>query len=363
MTLRRKTLLIVGATLLALLVVLSAVSFVTLHNSALRVEARATSQNVERARHALDADFARLESIAGDWGSWDDAYQFVTDKNQKFIDTNIVDSTFTLLHLNALVYFNAGQTIIYGSGFDLNAGKAMPVPAGLMQQLLSDSFLIRQSYTGTPVTGLMMLPEGPLMIATQPVLTSQGEGPSRGGIVMGRYLDQAELATLSTQTAVSITIQPLSAGQFLPADFAQAQARLAAPNAPADYVLPLDDSRVAGYTLINDIHDQPALLLRIDTARDLYQHSMNDLSYVLGALLLIGLIFSVVTLWLLEHMVLARLHKLTASVRYVGSEADTSARVPDMGRDELGTLAGTINRTLAALAACRRVPTVRQAEV
>ena len=66
MTLRIKTLLIIGITLAGLLSGLYATFSRILLNSILELEAQDTRQNVERVRDAQDAEIADIDSKAGD---------------------------------------------------------------------------------------------------------------------------------------------------------------------------------------------------------------------------------------------------------------------------------------------------------
>ncbi|MFQ5759189.1 MAG: ATP-binding protein [Candidatus Bathyarchaeia archaeon] len=63
----------------------------------------------------------------------------------------------------------------------------------------------------------------------------------------------------------------------------------------------------------------------------------------------VGLVFGIVTLFLLEKQVLSRLSHLSKNIHSIGTSGDISARVSMSGIDELSILASTINGMLAAL--------------
>lgn len=86
----------------------------------------------------------------------------------------------------------------------------------------------------------------------------------------------------------------------------------------------------AGATV--DIHDQEVAI-----------------AYLIFMIVGVGLVFGVLTLLLLEKQVLARLFRLSDSIRSIGRSGDVSARVSMPGTDELAELAHTINGMLAAL--------------
>jgi sensor domain CHASE-containing protein len=56
------------------------------------------------------------------------------------------------------------------------------------------------------VSGLINLPGGPMMVDSRAILTSDGNGPSHGTMIVGRYLDADEVATLSGLTHLSFSV-------------------------------------------------------------------------------------------------------------------------------------------------------------
>jgi PAS domain S-box-containing protein len=185
-----------------------------------------------------------------------------------------------------------------------------------------------------------------MLIASQPILTSQGEGPIRGALIMGRYLDSAEIGRVAEITHLSLTVQRLDEPQMT-SDFEAA--RLSLSEKTPIFVRPLDKNSVAGYTLLNDVYGEPVLMLRVDMPREIYQQGQASQLYFIVAILGVGLVFGVVVLLLLGKSVLSPLSRLSAAVSSIGKTGALSARVSATGKDELSNLAGEINRMLESL--------------
>src|SRR5690606_34414360 len=140
------------------------------------------------------------------------------------------------------------------------------------------------------VTGIVSLPEGALMLSSQPIVTSEGAGPINGIQVWGRYLDELFLEQLSATTNFTLTIQRYTDGNW-PADFIQATQYLRSEN--PIFVEPLDNvDIVAGYTVLNDIYGQPAMMLRVDTPRDIYTQGQTSINYFNLAMIIISIILA-----------------------------------------------------------------------
>jgi signal transduction histidine kinase len=346
MTLRTKTLGIVGATLVALLVVLYFISATIFLDGFARVEETTTRRNVQRALDAYTDEIAKLNTYAGDWATWDDSYAFIEDGNETFRTTNLNDVAMARLNLNLFVYVHTSGRIVFGAGYDPQVGQGMPMPESFRVHLVPNALLLQHPDIHLGQTGLVILPEGPLLLASRPILTSEGAGPSRGTMIMGRYLDAALIEQLGQRTHVGLNIQSFDAPQ-LSADFAAARALLLVGE--PSVVQPLNDDTVAGYTLVRDIYDQPALLMRVTLPREIYAQGRASTQYQVWWLLVVGLVFGGVTLVSLERLVLARLSRLGAEVSHIGISRDLAARVSLAGRDELAHLAAEINGMLGAL--------------
>jgi len=91
MTLRKKTLVIIGATLISLIVALYVFSQVIFLNSFVRLEEDSVRRNVQRALNALNDEIARIHATDRDWAHWTDAYNFVDDLNDNFREGNTHD--------------------------------------------------------------------------------------------------------------------------------------------------------------------------------------------------------------------------------------------------------------------------------
>ena len=102
-------------------------------------------------------------------------------------------------------------------------------------------------------------------------------------------------------------------------------------------------------TLLNDIYGKPALILRAEMPRVIYQQGRISQLYFVGALLIAGIVFGVAVLLLLEKSVISRLSSLNNSVRSIANSGDASARVHSEGRDEIANLGEAINRMLGSL--------------
>lgn len=351
MSLRNKTLLTVGTTMLLVAVVLYLLAQTILLNSFYTLETQYTRRNVERVLNLLEAYEANLAALAADWAEWDDTYRFIQDRNPAYIQSNLVEGTFTSAQLNLILMIGAEGEIIYGQGFDLRHETAAPLPAGLQPHLAPDSPLVLHSDPEDSVSGLLALPEGILLAASYPILKSSGEGPVRGSLIFGRYLDEKEVAGFEQMVNLSLELQPYQdAG--LPQDYRLALA--GGSDSSSIVIQPLNEATIGGYTLLEDIYGRPAVALRIDAPRYIYQQGKISVAYFMGSLLALAVVVGLVIWLFLERQVLSRLAALTDTVFKIGVSGDLSRRVALKGSDELARLAASVDGMLDSLETARK---------
>ncbi len=346
MTLRRKTLLIIAGTFYGVIILLFFLSRNILLESYADLERQSIYRDVERVQASYSQQLASLEATNSDWAAWDDTYKFIDDANEDYIRSNLTDSTFIELGLNLMLYIDSPGQIVFSKAFDLENKEEIPLSPGISAYLADHAYLVAHQDTESKYTGTIVLPESPMIIGSHPILTSEYEGPIRGTLIMGRYLDADKIDELAETTLLSIGIYRLDDPRA-PSDFSVARSSIS-PAAPI-FVQPINEQSIAGYTFINNIDGHPALMLRVDTPRDIYHQGQSAISYLILTIVGVSLAFGVVTILLLEKQVLSRLSYLSRSVSDIGTSGNLSTRVSMPGSDELSKLGATINGMLAAL--------------
>ena len=346
MTIRRKVPLILAVTLVSLIGAILASSYLLLTGSFIRLEERDVRLNLERATNAIADDLAGLERSAEDYAAWDPTYEFMATRSADFPEKNFMNATLYGLHVSFVGIFGSDGKAVFVKSIDAASGGEVKVPSALLDYLDTPDGLLRRPGAEQPLGGLLLLPEGPLLIAVCPILTTERKGPMRGTLIMGRYLDANEVAHLAQATRLSLLLERLDVGQSS-RDVKIMSALLSANQ--ESVVMPSSPGTISGFTLIRDVRGKPALLVRITMSRDIYEQGQTTLLYFLFSLVAAGLVFGGVTYVLLDRTVVSRLSTLSASVGAIGKNQMFSARVSITGKDELSTLAATINETLEAL--------------
>jgi diguanylate cyclase (GGDEF)-like protein/PAS domain S-box-containing protein len=313
MTVRTKAYIAVLSAAAALIAVFYVISESLLLGGFLAVERGSMAQNVARAQDAITAQSKYLENKAGDWADWDDTYAFIEDGNSQYVESNLTDQGLIDLGINVLLFIRPNGDVLAAKAMDLTKQEARPVPQGLENQLTPDSVLMQAVQPGESHSGLVLLPEGPMLVVSRPILTSNAEGPSRGMLLMGRFLDASFVGQLDQTTHLSVDLRRLD-DTAMPPDFQEARAKLT--GAAPVLTLPETEQSISGFTVLDDISGHPALLLKVSTPRPIYEQAQLTMRYIFWALVAVGLVFGAAVLILVDRMVRAWQARKESEERY-----------------------------------------------
>jgi len=347
MTLRRKTFVIITTILLLLVLFLYFLSRIILLNSYLQLEENIARNNTSRVLNALARELEQLSRTTADWAYWDDTYYFVQDRNEAYIAANLTDGTLASLHLNFLILVDNDGEVVLSKFVDLETEMEtgpMFNPEEIVPLLVPDFTDLKGD-----VRSILQTSGGPVLATSRYLLTSLAEGPVQGRLILGYMLDDSKVEDLSQTLNTSLRLHPPTFP--VPVDGLQPVVTAVQTNPAAIAVYPIDRNTVAGYALISNLINQPVLLLEVDTPREVYQQGLATFTYYILSLVIVGALFIVVTLLLLDRIVLSRLNQLSQRVDDIRRTGDLTLPIQVDGEDELSTLARETREMLSEIAA------------
>ncbi len=345
MSLKTKVLLIISAVFICAMGLIYAFSRLIFIRGLKEIEEQNTSVQVEQAVGVLTYLINDLEADTADWAAWDDTYEFIQDYNQEYIQSNLVDETFITLRLNAMLFIDHSGNIVYSKAYDIEKEEEIPFPADLLNRFSKDSTLLSSLDQHRIISGILEVDQGLDIIATQPILTSENEGPAMGTLVFVRLLNEDTIQELSGIVQFPINVLPIDSVDSQ--DINEAIVSLQAGKRVV--VLPRDKDIVAGYSLIDDVYDETAFVLSVEIPRDTYKLGETVSSWYILSVLGVGLLVGIFAWLFLQKRILSRVALLTQGVSRIAETGDTSIRIDLPGSDEVSVVAGTIDGMLGAL--------------
>lgn len=256
-----------------------------MQRQAAALEQQIIAEDITRLRGSIRGELLILEDFCRDWSDWDDVYRYVQDRNKAFEKANLGwDSLLGSTRIHLLVVRDSQDQIVW-SGFRTRPDIAHPIPPFLA--------------SGKPLPrkkGFLLTPEGPLLLSVRPILQSNGLGPPRGTLVMGRLLDATTLARIRLRESLAFEVrdtlrEPLSAN-----------ALAVLPEIDRiGHAIDFGPERADVHTLISDLERRGGLWVTQRVPRTLYRQGVRSAWTVsfsaFGALLGAGSLLALGFLW------------------------------------------------------------------
>ncbi len=294
-----------------------------------------------RGVRSLESETETLRRSAGDWAGWDDTYEFVATRSQEYIDSNLVDDTFEELRINVIVFLDLEGRTVCAKALDLDTGERIDVPFHLSLHFSSSDRLWRHASPTNRIAGLLAAGGEIWQVASEPILTSEDEGPIRGALVFARLVDSRNSPLMARSPAESFLIEPMS-GQRNKREM-QVQVR--------------GRSRISSHAFVEDIYGEPSIKLEVEMPRRIKSHDSVSLLLLTGTVLLCGAMVGLVAFFMVDRLVLRHLDNsiraLREGVSSVRADGDMRLHVDTSRSDEMGELARSIDSMLETLSLSR----------
>lgn len=338
MDIREKTLLGLIAIFAVVTIILLILSQTIFLDSYRAIEAKDVTDDIGMINANINNEFTSLKSSSSDWGPWDDTYEFVGGNNPAYVKDNLAKNTYESLHLNFIIITDTRGTILYGQSYNFTDRSFGPLPADLVVETTKESSSLRPADT-SKISGFLVLPTTMAMAASNPILHSDLSGPPAGTLIMGRYLDDAEIQIIGLPYESPPSIYPVTSTDLLPAT--------ADIRTPAVHVNPVTEDIIEGKTVLKDINGNDALVLSFKKTRDFYQQGKQTIQFFILVQFAIMLLLSFFIVYRIDRSVLTRLNRIINDTEAVSK--GSASRIQKTGDDEIAQLADAMNQMLGRL--------------
>jgi PAS domain S-box-containing protein len=338
MNLRNRSLLILCLTFLGFFIIIAVVSLSVTLSGLDRIEHQDMVDAVNQTQSALHAESVSILSTAQDWGWWDDLYQYAAGQNPGFPANNTDPDALATLHLNLFMILDEKGNPLFGQVLSPDFRTNKSVPADLETRIRSNSQIVYHDQNDPGISGILLTSEGPMMVASVPILRSDRTGPVQGTLIMGRYLEYDPIQHIDEITGFKVAFDwqgKAVSGTGLPAGLDRLTGK-------ENLLLVADnESMITGYSLIHDLTGRD-LVISVSEDRQLYRIGFANISTYLMLLALWAVITGIIVVLIMDRTVLQRMGRLMDHVRSLSGNRE-EAPIPILtGNDELAQLEKTI---------------------
>ena len=342
MSLTRKTALMLGALLFAMIGLNIFVLKQTIEPSFARIEQDQALTNANRVKKAIDREIDYLRSISSDWAFWTDTRKFILERDQAYVDSNLMPISLTGLKVDTLLIYDLRNQLRWGMVLDEDAETQLSVSETFGPALAWSGDIMRKPEHGEDdiSTGIIQTNKGLMLYASAPILNNKNEGPAAGSLVFGRFLEGATATRIATQTSVPFSL-------IKPTEIAELDLPISS-DLKSDYVA-VGDKTLDVYAPLTSNSGLNLAVVKSQTARDITLLGAATLKKTAIALTIGALLVMALMALALRGILINPLNRLTQSVLEVGETDDLLKDIDLSRKDELGILAGEMKNTFRQL--------------
>ncbi|GKW46032.1 EAL domain-containing protein [Planococcus sp. NCCP-2050] len=322
MTLKMKTAGTIGLTMAAFIVLLFLFIRPVLLDDAELLDEQSLEIDMERVKSYIQSEKSDLQRLNRDWAIWDDSYTFVQNRNEAYIDSNLMKETFENNAVNLIIYTDSKGEIVYAEGYDLTDGSAL----NLNDSLQNIPEILEKT---KKEDGLAIIRDGNyshVLFSAGEILTSEEEGPPMGHLIMGIFMDEAFFEAMRNELAIDA--QAVNEESVNPG------------------IRELDNEILIGSIAVGD-----GLNLEVLKERKYFQQKSNSMNDLFLALSVATVLLVILVYYLMDMLVLSRISYLSVQLKDVDFDKAQSLEVENSRNveDEITDLENSIQNMLTSL--------------
>ncbi len=325
----------------------------TLYPAFVELEYEEAKKDINRITDALNNELKHLDMVCSDWAFWDDTSQFAVDGNSEYIESNLPDATFITSELNLFYIFDADKKIIWGKMFDLNKEESIP-PPHLASKIFAEDSFPESFYTKRVgdgpdwvISGIINTSDKMILFVARPILNSALEGPQKGILAMGFFLDEDIIERIKEQTHVQFEI--LQASEEIKPEYKNfIPAKNIATNSSFSITEQADLDLSISIDLLNT-KEEESLVVQVKKKAQIIEKGRATVFTLMESVVISLVVLLLVIALFLNKVILEPVSNLTEHIKEIIGTGDLSKQIRSDRSDEIGHLTRQYNHMLREL--------------
>lgn len=325
------TILVVGFSMALFITLLLSYLNPMLLEEATDLDREDTLEDLKRVNNNLLSHMDVLRIMTRDWAVWDDTYNYMIDKNEKYFQRNFDQATLENNQVDFYVFIDNEKQLVLQLGYSLEEKKKFELESDFYKVFLP----LITNQDSVSETRLVRTANGLAMTSLENIYQSNKEGKSAGVLIMGRLISDYSIEEMSKELSLNLSLKPIAESE---AD-------------KQHEVKSVSETLIIGSLRLKDYSKQSAYEISFDHKRNFYNEKKETLSQITLYLIATSLFFIILVIFLLNRFILSRVGNLSLQLNQIQERKDIKARVTKSKyfKDELYTLESSINHMLCSL--------------
>jgi signal transduction histidine kinase/ActR/RegA family two-component response regulator len=296
------------------------------------LERQEAAHRAAQVVHALAEEIDDLDATASDYALWDRTYQYLAAPSPSSLPDILPDGARS--RVDAMAILRLDGSIVHAYGYDRAAARRVELPASLQSAIQADPRFFRFPQPTDRHAGVLVAGPEVWLVASRPIPATDATGAVGGAFIMGRRLDDAEVARIGRTTALDVRLETLGAPP--------------AANLPDS--IEIESSQwLTTRSVVRDLYGNPAVIIAVRLEREIDRHRRRTRLTLAGARLMAALVFVGVMLLTMERYVLRRMARIAKFVEQTKASGNLTLRLADSGGDEISEVTDALNSLLGSL--------------
>lgn len=307
-------------------------------------------RNINRVNESINKEIRHLNDLCHDWGAWDDSYEFMKTGSQEYINGTLTDGSFVTANLNLIYYLDTAGKRYWGKMYDPESQSEIQLEGLSTEDVSNILTALKWAPNGSDsledlyISGIMSTVQGPIILAARPILTSENIGPSRGTLVMGRFLSTSTLEKLKEETKVNFKLHEYN--KKLPVEIKNIFNQV---TPSSKHIVKESYDKIFMYDPYLSIQGTPAFLIEVVFPREITLQGLKSIRYSLFSFMAAGFIILFSVLILIKIMVIKPLLDLSNHIEKIEDGRKYDLRLNPKRKDAIGKLAHTFDNLISKI--------------
>lgn len=278
----------------------------------------------DHAKALLTNDLEHLRILNADWSIWNDSYEYALNRNERFVESNLQESTFKTLNLTSFSIHDSHDVLLFtfSSISEPEQKKFLDFLSSLRAKALKNG----------KASAIIEFSGDYFFSSAHQILKSDKSGPAAGILVMTRSANKEALSSMMTILESDISLEKLSADT-------NAEVLRESIETKGQY-------SAAGTIL--DIAD-PTILLHVrPRKRTIIFDATSFVSFIVAGIVIAAFV-TLIILLLLDRYIIRRINRIGKELETAAASAKHTYRVTVDGDDEISRLGHILNQTFDSL--------------
>ncbi|MFC3149655.1 diguanylate cyclase domain-containing protein [Litoribrevibacter euphylliae] len=259
----------------------------------------------------IESQIQDVETLAIDWGIWDENYHFVKKFNQGFIERNLDYDSLKIININAMIWITQDRRVHHGffrtKDFILSESLLHDflTQHGTLIDLIKPELPLKEGTSVRSLSGLLIFNGTVYILAVSEVKQSTAKGPSAGWFMT---LREAPGSLFQRHKEGLDTFSELKPLNFYSSDSSAASGGI------YNTTYQLDMERVTVRKTLKDIYGKPNIMLSSNMPRTIMEQSQKDFASLFSIEVVVSLSVALLAFYYLRQHISAPISKLIKEI-------------------------------------------------